>query len=151
MNMAYSMFPCKKLSNEYWAEAVACSIYLLNRSPTVSVQDKIPEETWSVTKTIVAHLRVFGYVSFSHVPNELRRNMDKKSEQCIFTGYSEQQKDYKLYNIVTKKIVVSRDVKFLEQKCWIDPLDIQHKEILPIILPYLLDLPKRKYNSKKKH
>jgi hypothetical protein len=41
MNMARSMLSYKKLSNEYWAEAVACSVYLLNRSPTVSIKNLV--------------------------------------------------------------------------------------------------------------
>ena len=76
MNMAYSMLSHKKLSDEYWDEVVECSDYLLNRSPTVSFQDNIPEESWSGTKTSVAHLRVFGYVSFARVFDELRRKLD---------------------------------------------------------------------------
>ena len=85
--------------------------------PTVSVHDKIPEEAWSGTKASVAHLIFFGFVAFSHVPDELKRKTDKKSERCIFTGYSEQHKVYKLYNLVTKKIMVRRDVNFLQYKC----------------------------------
>ena len=121
MNMAHSMLSHKKLSNEYWAEVVGCSVYLLNRSPTVIVQDKIPEEAWSGTKTNVAHLRIFGSIAFAHILDELRKKLDKKSERCIFTCYSEQHKAYKLYNPVTKKVVVSRDVKFIEDKSSSDP------------------------------
>ena len=115
---------------------------MLNRSPTVIVQDKIPEEAWSGTKTSVAHLKIFGSIAFAHIPNELRRKLDKKSERCIFTGYSEQHKAYKPYNNVTKEVVVSRDVKFIEDKCWSDPSDIQQQESLhisnlPIRLPRL--------------
>ena len=116
MNIAHSMLSHKKLSYEYWAQVVGCSVYLLNRSPTVTVQDKIPEEVWSGTKTSVAHLRIFGFVAFAHIPNELRRKLDKKSEHCIFTGYNEQHKAYKMYNLVTKRVVVRRDVKFIEDK-----------------------------------
>ena len=68
---------------------------------------------------------MFGSVAFAHIPDELKIKLDKKSEQCIFTGYSEHHKAYKLYNPVTKKVVVSRDVKFTEDKCWSDPSDIQ--------------------------
>ena len=84
MNMARSMLSHKKLSDEYWAEGIGCSVYLLNRSPTVTVQDKIPEEAWSGTKTSVSHLRIFGFVSFAHIPDELKRKLDKKSESCNF-------------------------------------------------------------------
>ena len=64
MNMDRSMLSHKKLSNEYWAEVVGCSIYLLNRSPIVAVQDKIPEEAWSGTKTSVTHLIIFHFYCF---------------------------------------------------------------------------------------
>ena len=121
MNMVRSMLSYRKLSDDYWDEVVACSVYLLNRSPMVNVQDKIHEEASSGTKTSVAHLRFFGFVAYAHVPDELRRKLDKKSEQCIFIHYSEQHKAYKLYSHVTKNNVVSRDVKFLEDKCWSDP------------------------------
>ena len=110
-----------------WVEVVACSIYLLNRTPKVTVEDKIPEEAWSGTKTSVSHLRIFGSIAFAHILDELKRKLDKKSERCIFTGYSEQDKAYKLYNLVTKQLVVSRDVKLIEDKCWSDPSDIHHE------------------------
>ena len=59
MNMARSLLREKCLSNLFWVEAVACSVYLLNRSPTTSVQMKVPQEAWSGTKLNVDHLRIF--------------------------------------------------------------------------------------------
>ena len=41
MNMARSLLTARKLSKDYWAEAVACSVYILNRSPTSSVHSKV--------------------------------------------------------------------------------------------------------------
>ena len=66
----------------------------------------------------VSHLRVFGCVAYAHVPKEQRGKLDDKSEKCIFTGYSEQSKAYKLYNPITKKTIISRDVVFKEQESW---------------------------------
>ena len=98
-----------------------------------TVQDKIPEEAWSGTKTSVSHLIIFGSIAFAHIADELKRKLDKKNERCIFTGYSEQQKAYKLYNPITKKVVVTRDVKFIEDKCSSDPSDIQQEERLDLL------------------
>ena len=81
MNMACNMFSHKKLSDEYWVEVVGCLVYFLNRSPMVTVQDNIPEEAWSGTKTSVVHVRIFGSVSFSHIADELRKKLDNKSER----------------------------------------------------------------------
>ena len=52
----------------------------------MNVHDNIHEEAWSGTKTSVAHLRIFCYVAFSHIPDELIRKLEKKSEKCIFTS-----------------------------------------------------------------
>lgn len=118
MNMARSMLKAKNLANEYWAEAVACSVYILNRSPTKSVKDKVPLEAWCGTKENVSHLRVFGCVAYAHIPEDIRNKLDDKSERCIFVGYSEKSKAYKLFNPITKKTIISRDVKFLEDQAW---------------------------------
>ena len=104
------MFKAILLSNQYWGEAVACSVYILNRCPTKSVLNKVPEEDWSGKSCNVSHLRIFGCVIYSHVPEEIRRKLDDRSEKCIFIGYSEHSKPYKLYNPIKKKFIVSRDV-----------------------------------------
>jgi hypothetical protein len=94
---------------------VACSTYLLNRCPTKSVKNMTPQEAWSGYKPRVAHLRIFGCLAYSQVPKSKRKKLDDRGEKCIFFGYSEESKAYKLYNPLTKKLVVSRDVIFDEE------------------------------------
>ena len=118
MNMARSLLKARNLSKDYWAEAVACAVYILNRSPTSSVEGKVPQEKWSGTKVNVSHFRVFGCIAFAHVPEELRKKLDDRSEKCIFIGYSEQSKEFWLYNPISNKFVTSRDVKFIEDHSW---------------------------------
>ena len=66
----------------------------------------------------VAHLKVFGFVAYAHVLDELRKKLDKKGQKCIFVGYSEDTKAYKLYDPVTRKFIIIRDVKFMENESW---------------------------------
>jgi len=61
---------------------------------------------------------VFGCVAYAHVPKERRGKLDDKSENCIFTGYNKKSKAYKLYNPITKKTIISKDVVFKEQEPW---------------------------------
>jgi transposase InsO family protein len=117
MNMARSLLKEKCMSNIGWREALACSVYLLNSSPTTSLKMKVPQEAWSGTKLNVSHLKTFGCIAYTHIASELRNKMDDRSEKCIFTGYSETSKAYRLYNPISKKNLKetdSRDVKFLE-------------------------------------
>lgn len=42
VEMARSMMKAKGLPIEYWGEVVAIVVYLVNRSPTKAIRDKIP-------------------------------------------------------------------------------------------------------------
>ncbi|GMI66347.1 hypothetical protein HRI_000304000 [Hibiscus trionum] len=94
------------------------SIHVLNRSPTITVQNMTPEEAWSGKRPSIEHFRIFGCVAYAHIPDQKRTKLDEKAEKCIFLGVSEQSKAYKLYNPITKKIVISRDVIFDEEQFW---------------------------------
>ena len=116
--MVRSMLKSKKMPKEFWAEAVACAVYLTNRSPTRSVHEKTPQEAWSGRKPGISHLKVFGSIAYTHVPDEKRTKLDDKSEKYVFVGYDSRSKGYKLYNPNSRKIVISRDVEFDEEDCW---------------------------------
>jgi hypothetical protein len=118
MNMERSLLKEKCLSNTFCAEAVACSAYLLNGTPTTSLKIKVPQEAWSGTKLNVGYLRTIGCITYGHIPSELRKKLDDRSEKCIFIGYNETSKAYMLYNPISKKLILSRDVKFLENQLW---------------------------------
>ena len=63
-------------------------------------------------------MRVFECLVYAHVSDELRKKLDNKGEKCIFVGYRDESKAYKLYNPSTKKVIISRDVKFIEEEAW---------------------------------
>ena len=86
------MFEAKHFSNEYWAEGVATAVYIMNRCPTKSMKNKIPQEAWTSMNDIVSHLKKFGCVAYAHVRDELRKKLEKKQHKCIFVGYYEDTK-----------------------------------------------------------
>ena len=47
-----------------------------------------------------------------------RDKLDKKAEVGIFVGYSSQSKTYRVYMPHADKVIVSRDVKFMEDDKW---------------------------------
>ena len=82
------------MPKRFWAEAVLCAVYLLNRCPTKSLDTKTPHEVWSTHKPSVSHLRVFGSIAYIKVPEARRTKLEDKEEQCILIGYSDRTKGY---------------------------------------------------------
>lgn len=130
MNMVRSMLHCKKLPKSFWAEAVACAVYLLNMCPVKSVHGKTSEEAWSGKRPNLSHLKVFSCVAYAYIPDQLRKKLDDKAEKCIFIGYSEETKAYKLYNSDTQTMIISRDVNFDEKGTW--DWSEKKKELFPV-------------------
>ena len=93
---------------------IAC--YLVNRSPSLALEDKTPHEVWIGKKPSLSHLSVFGCDAYVHVPKEKRTKLDNKYERCIFIVYKDGLKGYKLWNPETRKVVYSQDVVFREVK-----------------------------------
>uniref|UniRef100_A0A803MLN5 Uncharacterized protein n=1 Tax=Chenopodium quinoa TaxID=63459 RepID=A0A803MLN5_CHEQI len=97
------------------------TFYILNISPTKAVYDQTPYEAWKGRKPKVSHLRIFGCIAYALVNS--RSKLDEKSQKYIFVGYSTQSKAYKLYNPVSGKVIISRNVKFNEEASWEDAKD----------------------------
>jgi hypothetical protein len=95
------------LGQEFWDEVVGIACYMANRSPSSVLDEKTPQEVWTGKKPSLTHLNVFGCEAHVHVPKEKRSKLDKKAENCIFIGYKDGLKDYKLWNLETKKVVYS--------------------------------------------
>ena len=64
------------------------------------------------------HLRIFGCICYTHVPKVKKDKLDQKTEIEIFLGYSSNVKGYKVFNLKTKKVQVSRNIKFDESTRW---------------------------------
>ena len=84
------------MPKEFWVEAIATAVYILNRSPTRSVYDKTSEEAWSGRRPSTRHFKGFGCIAYAHVLDQLRKKLDDKGERCIFIGYNTNLKAYKL-------------------------------------------------------
>ena len=60
------------------------------------------------------------------VPDARRTKLENKSLCCVLLGVSEKSKGYRLYDPIAKKVVISRDVIFEEEKQW--DWDVSYKE-----------------------
>lgn len=115
MDKARTMLHEANLSKEFWGEAVYVAAYLTNRSPTNALLDNsTPFEKWFGQKPDVSKLRIFGCTAYAHVPKEKRKKLDVRSQPFLFIGYS--NNGYRLWNASERKVEISRDVVFNEEK-----------------------------------
>ena len=112
--MAKCMLQSKGLGLNFWAKAINCANYIVNRTPTKVLKNITPEEAWSSIKPDVSHFRVFGSDAWAHIPDTKHKALEPKSEKCIFVGYSEDVKGYKLLQPKSKNIIIRRDINFHE-------------------------------------
>lgn len=113
MEATRSQMHAKKIPMELWNEAVSSSVYVLNRSLSSTIH-VIPYETWYGEKPNIAYFRTLGSREFVHVPDSTRDKLDAKAQEVILVGYCNSSKAYRLWNPVTRRIIISRDVIFDE-------------------------------------
>ena len=115
LEAARSMMYHAGMPKEFWAEAVNTAAYTRNRSPTNSLNNATPFECLFNRKPDVSNLKVFGCVAYVHIPNHQRKKLEEKSRKCMFVGYPDGTKGFKLYDLTKKTFIRSRDVIFEER------------------------------------
>ena len=73
-----------ELPKSFWAEALAITVYLQNRSLTKAVEEKTSYEAIYGKKPKVGHLRVFSCTAYPHIPKDERQKLDPKAHMYIF-------------------------------------------------------------------
>jgi hypothetical protein len=105
MERERSMLSGVGVGQEFWEEGVDNACYLVNRSPSLALDDMTPHEVWTGNKPSMTHFSFFGCDAYVHIPKENRIKLDKIVEKCIFFGYKDGLKGYKLWNPKNKKVV----------------------------------------------
>jgi hypothetical protein len=77
---------------------VGTACYLVNQSPSSTLDEGTPHEVWNGKKNSLTHIRVFGCDSYVHVPTKNMSKLDKNDEKCIFIGYKDGLKGYNIWN-----------------------------------------------------
>ncbi|KAL0641361.1 hypothetical protein Bca4012_102705 [Brassica carinata] len=116
MEVARSIMFHINVPKRFWSDAVQTACYLINSVPTRVLKKLSPFEVLNKTKPHIDHLRVFGCLCYVMIPGERRNKLEAKSTKAMFIGYSITQKGYKCYDPITRRVMVSREVKFAESK-----------------------------------
>ena len=102
-----------KLPMSLWAKALSTTCYIVNRSPSTGINFKTPYELWYGKLADYSSLKIFGCPAYAHIK---QGKLEPRALRCVFLGYPEGVKGYKLWCIDLKppKAIISRDVVFNE-------------------------------------
>lgn len=81
------------------------------------------------------HLKVLGSIAYAYVPATTRTKLDNRAEKKMLVVYK--QGGYKLYNLMAKKVIVSRDVTFAKDEAWSWSVHVDHDPQKQVV--YVLD------------
>lgn len=115
---ARSLLKAKGMPARFWGEAVTTAVFLLNRAPTKSLENRTPYEAWFGKKPAVGHLRTFGCLAYVKNVRPHLSKLEDRSTPMVFIGYAAGTKGYKVFDPVTGRVQVSRDVIFDEGASW---------------------------------
>eukprot|EP00253_Pinus_taeda_P008271 PITA_08271 len=95
-----------------------CQGCVFGKIPHRALGKKTLEGVFTGKKPEVSHLGIFKSVAYCHILDEKSSKLDQTVEKGYLVGYSETSKEYRIYIPSNKKIVVRRDVKFVEDKAF---------------------------------
>lgn len=105
------MLPKANLKKEFWVESLHITSYLINRSLSITIDLKTLIGMYIGQVLDFKNLRSFGCTFYVNI-REYKLGL--RALKCVFLGYHEIVKAYKLWCIEdgNKRMIVSRDVTF---------------------------------------
>ena len=80
--------------------------------------NKTPQESFIGKNPEVSHFRIFGCLTYSHVPSEKRTKFEPTAKRGIFAGYDETSKVFYIYLPSHRKVVVRQEMRFEEEQAF---------------------------------
>ncbi|CAL1371426.1 unnamed protein product [Linum trigynum] len=99
---------------QFWSDCILHAVHLINRLPAPVLQNKSPYEVLHQKPPYLGHLKVFGCLAYASTLSSGRTKFQTRARQCLFLGYPMGIKGYKLFDLTTHDIFISRDVVLYE-------------------------------------
>ncbi|CAN1216395.1 Retrovirus-related Pol polyprotein from transposon RE1 [Linum perenne] len=99
---------------QFWVEAIRTVVYLVNRQPTLVLNNLSPFEVLFSRPPDYSRLRVFGCTCFVLLPKKDRTKLSPKTARCVFMGYTDHHKGYLCYDPHQRRIYTAYHVIFQE-------------------------------------
>lgn len=112
-----------RLPLRFWDAAVLTACYLRNRLPILQNNNMTPIEIMNGHPPELSHLKVWGCICYAPIDtmDPQRYKLSPNSQKGIFVGYCESATQYQVYipsKAGTNKVIISANVKFVEEIFW---------------------------------
>jgi Integrase core domain/GAG-pre-integrase domain len=113
LNVARALRFQSNLPISFWGECVLTAAYLINRTPTPLLQNRIPYVMLLGKSPSYTHIKCFGCLCYVKLPTTDK--FGSRSRKCVFMGYPFGKKGWRVMDLETHEFIVSRDVVFQEK------------------------------------
>ena len=124
-----------QLPIKFWGDCVLHAAYLINKLPSPLLYDKTPFELLFHKLPNYSFLKVFDCLCFASTISHTRTKFSPRAWKCVFLGFPFNVKGYKVFDLDSHTVFVSRDVIFHENvfTCVLGSCgSIQHPTSLPL-------------------
>lgn len=144
LNVARALLFQSHLPLAYWSDCIQTAVFLINRMPSPLLKNVSPYELLVKKQPAYNFLRAFGCLCFVSTLNKDRHKLSQRANASVFIGYASGYKGYRVLDLDTNVISISRNVVFHEhifplKNAALPPDDLFTKIILPLPTPVALD------------
>nr|GLL37723.1 uncharacterized protein LOC109182622 [Ipomoea trifida] len=124
----------------FWGECILHATYIINKLPSAAINNQVPYQVLLKRVPQYQNLKVFGCLAYATIVSP-KSKLDARAKKCVFLGCATATKGYKVYNIVSKELFLSRDVIFYENIFSFQQDTRQEGRVPQLILPTVNEVP----------
>lgn len=114
MNVTRSLLYQSGFPASLWPYALRTAVYLLNRSPTSTLNNMTPYELWYGRKPNLKNLKIFGCLAYVYDEALSKNKLQPRSKMCFLIGFTDT--GYVFYDNEKKQIIPACTAVFDEKQ-----------------------------------